>query len=74
MPMEISATVMLFASFSVYFKNYWYFNISVTETYNRKRGKRTNKEKIEAPSVMSEYPQDGGSVCGCCDYRVDAQM
>ena len=30
--------------------------------------------KKEAVSVMSEYPQDGGSVCCCYDYRVDAGL
>ena len=30
--------------------------------------------EIEAISVMSEYPQDGGLVCCCYDYRVYAQL
>ena len=29
---------------------------------------------IEADSVTSEYPQDGGSVCCCHDYRIEARM
>ena len=29
---------------------------------------------IETVSVTSEYPQNGGSVCCCYDYRVDVQL
>ena len=29
---------------------------------------------IEAVNVTSEYPQDGGSVCCCYDYRVLARL
>ena len=29
---------------------------------------------IEAVSVTSEYPQDGGPVCCCYDYRVHARL
>ena len=29
---------------------------------------------IEAVSVISEDPQDGGSVCCCYDYCIDARL
>ena len=32
------------------------------------------ESQIEAVSVTSEYPQDGGSVFCCYDYRVDARL
>ena len=44
------------------------FQLHPTLQYS-KRGKC-----IAAVSVMSEYPQDGGSVCCSYDYRIDAWL